>query len=463
MDLLKKKAIRISFAALVVISVFVMVITSANVTTANALIVLKNTEGDDLGVHVSDLEAMGIEITDMDEYFVTARVTAEQVDLLKAGGYLVWLEEGGERLPAALDAGLVWLEEGEDGLTALDASAITGPVAIFQDVNPWGRPSNQNILTANNITYMNYTSAQIGAVNLSGFEKVIIASDQPTSFYTAVEANSTWFESYVNNGGILEIHAADGGWASGNWPTGALPCGFTWNHTSGDTVDIALSGHEMLTTPNNITDGELDEWGKSYNGYFIGYPAGSELILTEGNTGSANPVLIVAPYGSGSVIASGQTLESAYRYGYSNLLENVLLYKGETGTIETETIISISTDKTSYNLGEEVDVTLNINRSEEEPRAMVLELELQEPCNDPDMLYQSPSFVMPAVFQSEVTVPLKIDQSIWCSGGEYSFIATLRDPNTSDLIDSDTADFEIDDEMPSMEKMWTKKLKKFLP
>jgi hypothetical protein len=132
-------------------------------------------------------------------------------------------------------------------------------------------------------------------------------------------------------------------------------------------------------------------------------------------------------------------------------------------TPTTETIISISTDKTSYNLGDVVKVTLNINRSEEEPRAMSLELELQEPCNDPDMLYQSTSFVMPAVFQSEVTLPIRIDRSMWISGGEYSIIATLRDPNTSDLIDRDTADCEIDDEMPWMKKMWINKLKKFLP
>jgi hypothetical protein len=105
---------------------------------------------------------------------------------------------------------------------------------------------------------------------------------------------------------------------------------------------------------------------------------------------------------------------------------------------------------------------LNINRSEEEPRAMLLELELQEPCNDPDMLYQSPSFVMPAVLQSEVTLPIRIDRSIWISGGEYSFVATLRDPSNEELIDRDTADFEINDEMRWKES-WINKLKKFLP
>ena len=302
----KKKRIGIFIVEIFVISVFAAMCTPASAVGAKAMISLKNSDGTDLGVQVSDLEGMGIEIIEVGENYVTANVTAEQFEMLKEEGYLVaWLKE---ELPQAL-------------------GAITGPVAIFQDNNPWGLTSNQDILTANGIAYTIFSSAQIGVVNLSGFEKVIIASDQPTAFYTAVEANRAWFENYVNNGGILEIHAADNGWAGGSWPTGTLPCGFTWEHQYGNTVDIALPGHEMLTTPNVITDAELDNWRWSYHGYFTGFPAGSEIILTEGDTGSANPVLIVAPYGNGTVIASGQPLEAAYWWGYSNLLENVLLFK----------------------------------------------------------------------------------------------------------------------------------------
>jgi hypothetical protein len=304
----KKKGIGIFIAAILVVSVFAVMCTPVSGDGAKAMISLKNSDGTDLGVQVSDLEGMGIEIIEVGENFVTASVTEEQFEMLKEEGYLVaWLKD---ELPEAL-------------------GAITGPVAIFQDKDPWDyMTSTQDILTANGIAYTIYSSAQIGVVDLSGFEKVIIASDQPTAFYTAVETNSAWFENYANNGGIMEIHAADGGWASGYWPTGAIPCGFTWTLNYGNTVDIALPGNEMLTTPNVITDAELDGWSASYHGYFTGFPAGSELILTEGDTGSANPVLIVAPYGSGSVIASGQTLEWAYWWGDSNLLENVLQVRG---------------------------------------------------------------------------------------------------------------------------------------
>jgi len=323
----KKRRIEVFIAAILAISVFAVMCTPASAAGAKAMISLKNSDGTDLGVQISDLEGMGIEIIEVGENFVTTSVTAEQFEMLKEEGYLVaWLKE---ELPQAL-------------------GAITGPVAIFQDNDPWtdpwtgvGMTSNQDILTANGIAYTIFSSAQIGVVNLSGFEKVIIASDQPTAFYTAVEANSAWFENYVNNGGILEIHAADNGWAEGSWPTGALPCGFTWKHQYGDTVDIALPGNEMLTTPNVITDAELDNWRCSYHGYFTDFPAGSEIILTEGDTGSANPVLIVAPYGNGTVIASGQTLEWAYWWGYSNLLENVLQVRGVPTAVPSLTPIGL--------------------------------------------------------------------------------------------------------------------------
>jgi hypothetical protein len=126
-----------------------------------------------------------------------------------------------------------------------------------------------------------------------------------------------------------------------------------------------------------------------------------------------------------------------------------------------ELTISISTDKTSYNLGEAVRVTLEIDRSEENPQMMVLEVELKEPCDEPDMLFKSRPFLMPSECHREVTVPIKIDRSIWISGGEYSFIATLRDPSTGEVIIQDTATFEINDDMP-WEKSLINKLEKFL-
>ena len=115
-------------------------------------------------------------------------------------------------------------------------------------------------------------------------------------------------------------------------------------------------------------------------------------------------------------------------------------------------IIFVTTDKESYTIGETVKMTLELNRSEAVPRVMSLELELKKPGDDVDMLYQSPAFPMPAVFQWNATVSFPIEYSIWIPSGEYCFIGTLRDPSTGDAIASDRACFYVDD-VPSKSEL----------
>jgi hypothetical protein len=161
-------------------------------------------------------------------------------------------------------------------------------------------------------------------VNLSLYDKVIIAGDIDPPMKNAVSANLPRFEKYVYNGGVLQINGATR--TGGSWN---LPCGIVSLENGGETVDIVSPGHIILTTPNIITDAGLDNWEWSYHNYFTSYPTNSLIILTEGNTGSAHPVLLITKYGKGCVIASGQTLEYAAGNGYSNFLENVILFMCE--------------------------------------------------------------------------------------------------------------------------------------
>jgi len=108
-------------------------------------------------------------------------------------------------------------------------------------------------------------------------------------------------------------------------------------------------------------------------------------------------------------------------------------------------LISVTTDKENYTIGETVLMTLGINRSAESVREMSLELELKEPNDEPDLIYNSGPFWMPAEFEWSATVPFWIENSIWIPSGEYCFIGTLRDPSTEEVIASDRACFEIDD------------------
>lgn len=128
-------------------------------------------------------------------------------------------------------------------------------------------------------------------------------------------------------GGILEIHAADDGPHNGIWDN--LPCNLSWNSKEGERIDINGPKDSLLIIPNNITDEELDNWGNSYNGYFINTPKNSNLILNENDTGNDYPVLSLIPFGKGLVLASGLTLEHGYENNYSTLLENLILYGKE--------------------------------------------------------------------------------------------------------------------------------------
>jgi len=195
-------------------------------------------------------------------------------------------------------------------------------VALFQNVNPWEYTSNEEALDLYDIPYVVLGSNYFEAVNLSRYKKVVIASDQNQAFYDAMNSSRWWFEDYVMNGGVLEIHAADLGWHSGNW-VGFLPGGLQWQARGANYITIANRTHPVLNTPNRMTDSELDRWLFSAHGYFSVYPENSSIILVES---FGEPVYLEFKYGAGLIVASGQTLEWAYHYGYSLMLENSLLY-----------------------------------------------------------------------------------------------------------------------------------------
>ena len=85
-----------------------------------------------------------------------------------------------------------------------------GSAAIFQDENPWGRTDNQDILATNGATVDFFGVADMGSpsLDLSVYNKVIVSSIQSPAFYDALQANRAWFEAYVNDGGLLDLHLA---------------------------------------------------------------------------------------------------------------------------------------------------------------------------------------------------------------------------------------------------------------
>ena len=193
-------------------------------------------------------------------------------------------------------------------------------VAIFQDTAPWGYASNQDVLTQNGITFVMYGSADIGVVDLSSFDKVIIASDQDMAFYSALVDNRAWLEAYATAGGAVDLHLARASQAALNGIV--MPGGFVAQESTSEFVSIADPYHPLVNTPNAITDEALDDWNSSTHGYFAAYPLGAEEILEVTDTGE--PCAMDVAYGAGRIVATIQPVE----WGHASMayLENMILY-----------------------------------------------------------------------------------------------------------------------------------------
>jgi hypothetical protein len=87
-----------------------------------------------------------------------------------------------------------------------------------------------------------------------------------------------------------------------------------------------------VTTPNIIGDVELDNWTYSTHGDLVSLIPGYTEVLRNDSTDA--PTLAVVAYGSGWLIATMNTLEWGYYWGYSPILENVLLYMPTTDIAE---------------------------------------------------------------------------------------------------------------------------------
>ncbi|KKM85512.1 hypothetical protein LCGC14_1288300 [marine sediment metagenome] len=199
---------------------------------------------------------------------------------------------------------------------------IVGPVAIFRDLIPWSKNATEPVLVDYDIPYTVFNSSDVGVVDISSYQKVIIASDQPPSFYWAIGNNTAWFESYVSAGGFLQIHAADAGWETGDWSKSFfMPGGINKTQFYLELeVSVNMSEHPVLISPYPIEGGELYSW---IGGYFTTYPSSANVILSEP---SGKPVLIEFSYGLGNIVASTHTLEWNQFENLSKLLENLILY-----------------------------------------------------------------------------------------------------------------------------------------
>ncbi|MFX0097967.1 MAG: hypothetical protein ACFFCS_00180, partial [Candidatus Hodarchaeota archaeon] len=191
-------------------------------------------------------------------------------------------------------------------------------VAIFKDADPWGYPSSEDVCIAYGISYTVYGSASFASVDLSPFDKVIIAGSQASTFYTSFTAQRTKFESYVSAGGILEMHMSTSNTVVG------LPGGYDSIYSTVDDAGINAShASHPIVSGVDITDFDAYSW--TAHNYLTNVLPGDKVLIY--NDLNFNSLLVTSNYGSGLIIITGMTVEYAYGNGYNyNLLENMILY-----------------------------------------------------------------------------------------------------------------------------------------
>ncbi len=311
---------------------------------------------------------------------------------------------------------------------------ITGPVALFRDRVPWDKNMTEPILVNYSIPYTVYNSTDFGSVNLDPYQKVIIASDQTTNFYDLLAGNASWFESYMSNGGILLLSVCDEGWGSGDWNESLLwPGGLNKTEAFTNNVTFSLMGHPVLLNPFGIEDDELDSWGWSAHANFNTslLPIGTINILKDGATGS--PILIERSYGSGYVIATGQTIEWNQYYNYTKLLVNLVLYNPEfyNPTINVTSPTSSNTWEISNSYHTTWDTTGSTNRIKLDlykDGAFVMEI-TPSTLNDGDYLW-----MVPPGLSNSSTYKIRVYDADWPTVYDDSDPFDIQDPRTITVV-----------------------------
>lgn len=194
---------------------------------------------------------------------------------------------------------------------------------IIKDVDPWGTTSLEDALNYLGYSYDIVTSSGLPSVNLKNYKVVIIASDQPDSFYDNMVANKALIEEYVMNGGILIAHMCDMGWSMGFWEESFLPGAISLSHITDyvENLSVVDPTHPIINGPYGIlTDENLDEWGHSSHGYFTNLPANARILIGVADDPIGKPVYIWWIHGRGAVFATMQTVEWGYGIKYQIIL-----------------------------------------------------------------------------------------------------------------------------------------------
>jgi hypothetical protein len=191
-----------------------------------------------------------------------------------------------------------------------------------EHVRRWPEP-NEQVLRAWGIPYDVFSSVDVGAIDLSPYCKVIVASQQPADFYKTLSINRAWFEAWIEAGGMFEFHGACQD--TDDWSGLPMPGGFTKAWDPWDDVTIIDYAHPIIVGPNAVSDAEVDHWSASTHGYLVDLPRSANEIIAHEPSGE--PATAEFRLGGGCVVATDQPLEWAWYFRRSAILENVIAHQ----------------------------------------------------------------------------------------------------------------------------------------
>lgn len=216
---------------------------------------------------------------------------------------------------------------------------------IVKNCDPWWVAANELVLDELNVSYDVIDSndlTRFDAGDLKRYTAVVLASSQSQGYYAdLVDARET-LDTFVSNGGTLVAHATDSGWpCSAQWNTSFLPkdVGHVTDYT--DHLDITAD-HPVV---DEVSDGEIDDWGYSAHGYLTNVPSSATTVVGYQDDPDARPTYLEYTHDQGRVLATTQTLEWGYRSyrGSLEFLRNELEYAAvarspDSGTRLAETV-----------------------------------------------------------------------------------------------------------------------------
>ena len=194
-----------------------------------------------------------------------------------------------------------------------------GTYAVFQDRGPWGWYS-QSLMDRIDVDYDLYDNpADIGEVDLSGYQAIIVAGNKQSRDFTRNCRNSAdWFEEYVDDGGAMYIET--GGHRDS---TIYAPGNITCQHIYDMNGVIAIGGDEnFLVSLVGWHQGDVLP-GSPFMSASFSWVQFEELILRGDSEwyqiiargqSNHNPGVVAYNYGEGGVVVAGCPVGHQWRH-----------------------------------------------------------------------------------------------------------------------------------------------------